>query len=949
MRERLLAKLAAIHVERPGFMAVLAVGITVLFGFYASQLAITMSWTDLLPEKDPRTVEYNRILSEFTSASSIVLVVQGEEDAMKKFADTIEPKLLALQDTSKNASARQRIAVLKKQLADTGLENSEREEISGMISDLQNDIDFHFVKRVDYKFNTDFIRNHSLMLTKKTDLETMLPVFTDPNLIPLIRHINDAMEAEYISDKSSLSTRIKEDNAVHFIHGLNGFISGLEQHVTGPPLSSDEIRSAADDLLLGDQYMLSYDRSALLVNIIPNFPALEIDKVVAGTDMIQALVDEHLELFPGLSAGLSGTIPLARDEMVYGAESANYTTLIAGLAVLILLMIALRMWIAPVFALINLFIGILWAIGITSIVIGQLNIMTQMMAVILVGLGIDFAIHIISGFTEWRNKGKSIPETLELTFLKNGKGVITGGITTACAFLTLMISSSRGMKEMGLVTGLGLLSVLIETFLVLPVFLVYREKRLEKKNGPASAGTSRRDITFGSLGTVARSIGNQWHFSLGFAAGLTVILFLTARNITFDQNYLNMEPKGLTSIALMDTIIDKFDLSTDYGLAVARSVEESAEFAEAFRTVPTAAMVDDISSYIPPREKQAARKPLIQKIRAAMERSSAANSLTNNDMKMLDSELKRLSWNVMELQDMAYLGGQDNVDAACRLLVGTPGKEDGPCRIDRVRSGLNANPVQVRRSLTVFQRALAPWVRQSVLNMASTSDITLDSLPPDIIQQYANTDTSLFLVTIFPESNMWSDMTFLRNFVKDMQSVTPRVTGMPPIFYTLIDIIGRDGRKALILTLAVVFMFLLADFRSVKDAFISMVPLVAGIIWMVGIMHWLGMQFTVLNVMALPLIVGIGIDDGVHIIHRWRTEGKGSIHTVFASTGKAVLLTTLTTMIAFGSLVFSIWRGFGSLGSALFIGVGACFLTTVLLLSALMGLSDGKQEDYLED
>jgi len=103
-------------------------------------------------------------------------------------------------------------------------------------------------------------------------------------------------------------------------------------------------------------------------------------------------------------------------------------------------------------------------------------------------------------------------------------------------------------------------------------------------------------------------------------------------------------------------------------------------------------------------------------------------------------------------------------------------------------------------------------------------------------------------------------------------------------------------------------------------------------------MHLTGQQLTVVNVMGLPMILGIGIDDGVHIVHRWRIEGKGKIFTIFASTGKAILLTSLTTMLAFGSLIFSIWRGFGQLGAALFVGVGACFLTTVIILAGIIGL-----------
>ena len=111
---------------------------------------------------------------------------------------------------------------------------------------------------------------------------------------------------------------------------------------------------------------------------------------------------------------------------------------------------------------------------------------------------------------------------------------------------------------------------------------------------------------------------------------------------------------------------------------------------------------------------------------------------------------------------------------------------------------------------------------------------------------------------------------------------------------------------------------------------------------MVGLMHLVGMQLTVVNVMGLPMILGIGIDDGVHIVHRWRIEGNKKVKQIFASTGKAIFLTSITTMLAFGSLVFSIWRGFGSLGGAMFIGVGACFLSTVIILSGIIGFLERK-------
>jgi predicted RND superfamily exporter protein len=148
---------------------------------------------------------------------------------------------------------------------------------------------------------------------------------------------------------------------------------------------------------------------------------------------------------------------------------------------------------------------------------------------------------------------------------------------------------------------------------------------------------------------------------------------------------------------------------------------------------------------------------------------------------------------------------------------------------------------------------------------------------------------------------------------------------------------ARDGRRAIMLTLVIVFFLLWADFRKPLYALMAMIPLGLGAFWMVGIMNLSGMMMNFMTLMGVPLIIGIGIDDGVHIMHRWYYEGKGKLKVIFSSTGKAVLLTSATTMLAFGSMVFSVFPAWGMFGGSLFIGVGACFLTTVIILPGLIG------------
>jgi len=800
------------------------------------------------------------------------------------------------------------------------------------------------IQRADYKTEVNFLRSHGLMLIKEDDLKNTKDIFTDPNLTGLLFNINNSMEKAYVGREESISTREKEDQAVGFLDGIQNFVQLMQKGARNRDVSRKEAHAAVDKFLLGEPYLLSYDKKALIMSAIPNFTMMDIDLVVVGTDVVQSIVDDLSRDFPDVRAGLTGMIPVGRDEMVYSQQSLGYTSLIAVIAILVLLILSLRMWVAPIFALFNLLVGILWAMGTAAVVVGQLNIMTSMMAVILLGLGIDFSIHLISGFTEWRAAGDSIAEAMDKTFLRSGKGILTGALTTACAFLTMVISSSRGMKEMGLVTGTGLLAILVATFLFLPVMLVFRERRIDRRRrkGKATEKAIQRDISFRFLGRMGERLSEHYVFTILASVIITALLIWSAVHITFDQNYMNMEPEGLTSIALQDTIMDKFDLSMDYALILTDNVDQSREFAEKYRELGSVAITEDISLYLPSSEQQQKRIPHIKEVREAIEAAPIRPAISAGELPALSKEIERLQMNIMEMQDVAFLGGQDKVDNKCKASVGDPEEPDSRNIIQELQQVLEADISSAVQGLSRFQRNFAPYFKQSVIEMCSAEPIHLEELPVSILDHHSNKTRDQFLVTVFPAGNIWQNAAFLDRFVDDLERVSDRATGFPPVFRALVDIIGRDGRNALFLTLAIIFILLLLDFRDPRYALMAMTPLAVGVLWMVGFMHLTGMQFTVMNVMGLPMILGIGIDDGVHIVHRWNYEGKRKVRTIFASTGKAILLTSLTTMLAFGSLVFSIWRGFGQLGGALSLGVGACFLTTVIVLSGIMGAIERK-------
>ncbi len=985
MRQRLLTTLGRWAGEKTWWMLLVVIVLTVIFGGLTGQLEMTMDMTGLLPKDDPMVDEFNYIFEEFNGASTIFIVAQGEMADMIRFADEMTPKIKDLESWIEvNGSDK-----VKKQLQ-TARDKVAAGKIEG------ND---QYIERVEYMQPTEFIRNHGLMLVKPKDLKNTREIYEDPNLLPYLTNLNNSLEKEYIQSDEKISTTQRERAATMFLDGIESWVDHTELALYSDDYDPIKGALAAEAAAIGNPYLISPDRSLLLITVEATFSIMEMDHLMPMVNGLEEMVKSEADNY-NIKAGLAGALVLGRDEMVAAVEDSMSLTIIAMILILILFIFTFRMVSSPVMAVLNLIIGITWAMGVAWLLVQTLNMFTAMMAVVLVGLGIDFSIHIISVFSELVNKGVEPKQAIIETLQKVGGGIITGGLTTAAAFLTLLVGRSAGISEFGLVCGVGLIVIMIATLIAMPTMLMLRERYRKFKKvylqnlglfefiiisillifSPDSKkkyiiwrnkkipniGTleffvvliislfSRvqsqkyvawrnkpRDVAYARVGKLGAVIHRKWRFSL--VAGLIVTLFfgLMMSRVTFDYNYLNMEPEGLESIALNDLIIEKFNFSADAALMTATSLEQNHEYTEAAKKKSSVSYVESISDYLPYAAEQIRRKPGVLQIAEKMGQTTVTSRITAAQQAGIIEELYRLQDNVMEMQDMAFIGGQDMIDQKATRIVGNPDQPELVGNLTRFIARMDKEPVRLER-LSEFNQDFGTAYRSLVLDMADTTTITLGMLPASVKSTHMSEKGDRFLLTLYPKGNIWS-IDYLEVFTNDILAISPSISGTPPMFYYLMKIIGADGRRAALLTIVVVLLFLWFDFRSLKKALLAMIPLFFGVIWMVGIMGLTGMQLTLLNIMAIPLIIGIGIDDGVHLIHRYHHEGEGAIFTVFSSTGKAIIITSLTTMLAFGSLIFAVYRGFGSLGSALFLGVGTCLLASLFVLPALLAMVEKRK------
>ena len=905
MREKVLNNLATFIAKKPWWTALILLIITIIMTGMSAQLELTTSFTNLLPKDNPMVDEFNMIIDEYDGASSMIIVAEGEPEKLKEFAEMAVPKIEVLSE---------------------------------------------WVSRVDYKTPKKFITEHGLMLMKSTDLENNMELFESPNLDEFLTNLNNSLEKEYIQSEDQITGQEQEQSAIRFLEGIESWISIFEGVLIGDTDGAGE--DAAEAILYGDEYYRSWDNRMMMLQILPTFTMFDIEKAVASTDSIEKTVHDISDKI-GVRAGLTGTIPLARDEMVSVQNDTMTITMIALLSILILFIAAFRMLVSPILAIITLVIGVLWALGIAWPLVGSLNLMTSMMAVVLIGLGIDFSVHIISTFTEMRHKGDDVDTSLRATFAKSGPGIITGGLTTASAFLTLLVARTEGMKEFGLTLGIGIIMTMLAAMLILPNLLVIRE-RIKSRFGKKKKSIKPRDISYQNLGATAEWFSKSWKFGVVIIVVLLIVFGYNGSKITMDYNYLNMEPEGLESVELQDKMIDAFDISSDFALITAETLDEAQIITELAKDMNTAGMVQSIVDYLPPEAEQKNRAGLVSEIRQTIQKTPV-KKYYQLDFSTIVKELYRLEMNIIEIQTLAYNGGQDKVYLKSALLIGTLPDEDDPSLkplnselsilMDDISIGLLSKFVEninekienARDNVGKFQADFSNYFKEKVVGMANPDPITLKDLPEGIKSQYVGKSGKNFLISIFPKQNVW-DIDYLKRFSNELATIDPRATGLPPIFNTLMDEIGADGKRATGLAIFVIFLVLLIDFRSLKKAIMAMIPLVVGVVWMVGVMEITGLQITLLNIMAIPMIIGIGIDDGVHIIHRYQIEGRNAHKPVFASTGRAILLTSITTMLGFGSLWFATYRGLGSMGIALFIGVGTCFLATVIVIPVIIGM-----------
>jgi uncharacterized protein len=649
------------------------------------------------------------------------------------------------------------------------------------------------------------------------------------------------------------------------------------------------------------------------------------DLVSDAIERIRQLISETSTEVPGLNVGLTGETVLEQDEMAQSQSDTTRATILSLFLVALIFIYGYHETGRPLKATLCLLVGLGYTMGFTTLAVGHLNILTITFVPMLVGLAIDFGVHLISRYEEELWRGHTELFALEKGIVFTGMGIFTGAFTTAGAFFAMVFTNFKGIQEMGVICGGGLLVCLVPMMTLLPVLLLRgRQNVLDHQLGPALGVKATHEVD-----RRAR-IEHIWLDRPITMIAITVVLSVLAgfatRNVKFDYNLINMQSKGLPSVYYENKLLASTDRPLLYGVSVATNLSEATNRIIAFTNLPSVSMIESVVPYL--TENQTKKLQLVSELKKVV----SGIQFEPVDMHPVDTKALYLSLYALH----GYMGlaaDQAQEDPAIqKQLLSLRHTLDRLIKLERIL------PAQVvSEKLTDFQQALFTDLRRTfdaLRNQDDSGPLRAQDLPGFMRERFVGR-TGQFLLQIYPRKDVWQHE-YQKEFVQQIQSVDPAATGTPVQLFNYTAILKNSYQEAANYSLIAIAILVFIHFRSVTCVILSLLPVGFGFLWMLGIMGYFDIPFNPANIMTLPLIVGIGVTNGIHILNRFAEEQHPSI--LARSTGKAVLVSGLTTIAGFGSLILAEHRGIRSLGIIMSVGVATCMIVGLTFLPALLNL-----------
>ncbi|HLC41604.1 MAG TPA: MMPL family transporter [Methylomirabilota bacterium] len=884
---RLLRGLVRLSCRYPALTVALSVLLGALGLWYTlHELSFRTSGRDLLPEHAGYVVRYTEYKKEFGELEDIVVVIEARSlEAAKAYASRLVRELKASPVTFNRVTYR----IDPKRFEGRQLlylSTEELREIRDRIFDHQ-----------------EFMENFA----------------GDPSLAQLVEQTSRQIASSFLTHLFDLGLTNDGPVDTRFLHVLLTEISDRLDRPTPYRSPWGALFSfGSEDADAG--YFFSEDKSLLFVLV--GTPESEKGSFVGDQKAIDAVREAIARVrpaFPAIEAGVTGAPTLSNDEMTSAFRDSRTATLLAFALTLLVMILAFRQAGKPLLMLAVLAVSLAWSMGVVTLTVGHLTIFSVMFISIVVGIGIDYGIYFLFRYEEEIFLGRNLKEAVELTARRTGPGILLGALTAGGTFYVLMLTDFRGIQEFGFIAGSAILLAWLSMMTFFPALLVL----VDRHHAARPHGQKPRAVEFARIHVPVLEWLTSYPKSVLVVAGIaTLASALSFRSVGFDYNLLNLQARDTESVVWEKKILAKAGRSGFSALTSAGSLEELKKKQEAFDRLPSVSGVDSILHLIP--EDQEEKIKTIRSF-AGLVAPVRIGRGSPVDLDRLTAAVRDLKRRLDVAMGEAGQRVPKEIKEAQKLAAQLLTKLE---RTDResAEPALTYLQAQLYRDFTgkfhSLQRNLAPRA------------VTTQDVPDELRRKFVGS-SGRFLLQVHPKVNIW-DRAGAEQFVSELRSVDPDVTGPPVITYEAIALMEKAYFQGTAYAFLLVGALTLLMIRRLRESLLAILPLAVGMLWTIGLMWIFDLKFTLANVWGLPLIIGTSAEFGLNVVIRYMEGREHGGPLVARSTVMAVALNGLTTMVGFGSLMIADHQGIFGLGLLLTIGAASGLLASLVVLPVIL-------------
>jgi hopanoid biosynthesis associated RND transporter like protein HpnN len=681
-----------------------------------------------------------------------------------------------------------------------------------------------------------------------------------------------------------------------------GSIDRLEK-----PLAA--ISATLSDALSGSRQAMSWQTLLLdrpveardlrrLILTQPNRDFAALKPGAAATGFIRDTVKE-LGLTPdtGVIIRLTGPVALNDDEFATVAEGMGWALLISTVLVLLWLFMALRSIKLILATFITLVIGLVLTFAFATLAVGKLNLISVAFAVMFIGLSIDFGIQFGVRYGQEKIEG-GLTGALIRTGLAMARPLTLAAIAIAVGFAAFIPTDYRGVSELGLIATAGMAITLALNVTLLPALLALLKPRIRS----------------GEMGFAWGKPADRWlvknrKLVLAGWGAVAVIGIVLSPRLEFDFHPLHLkDPKVESMAAILDLMKDP--IRSPYAIEIlvpnAAAADELKAKLGKLREVHA---VISASSFVP--KEQDEKLAILGDLQMLM--GLTLEPLTTKPAPTVDEVRASLKQCAAKLREA--LPSSDKAQQLARLLDQAAAAEDS--------------------LFPELQRMLVDGLTPRLKMLASAlqaGPMTLETLPDEIKSQWIAADGEMRL-TVMPKGDS-NDSAVLANFVTAVRSVAPEATGPAVQIYEAGRAVTKAFQMASLTAIIAIAILLFAILRRPRDVAYVMLPLLMTGLGTIIICVTFGLKLDFANIIALPLLLGIGVAFDIYFVVNWR---RGITQPLSTSTARAVLFSALTTGSSFGSLALSSHPGTARMGMLLLISLTMLLVVIFAFMPVLMG------------